>query len=400
MHYDLIVVGAGPAGCSAAIHACRAGMRTAIIERRQLPRQKTCGGGVPMAVGSLLEGLDPRSAADCIVTRTRHTWKFGDPILAPMNLEQDHAAVELWCVRRDRFDHELAKAAANMGVDLLEGLTVEWVDVGPDRVSVRAQTRPDAPEWSATASYLVAADGANGRCAPRMGLRPTRLQAIAMETQVPHVWGTGHPDLQPDTVHLEYGVVRNGYVWAFPNSDQLNIGAGVFRSADSVRGADLRATLSRAMRDLAAALGVASDWPETDVRACPLPVWSGRNRLHTDGGRALLAGDAAALVSPLFGDGILNAVRSGRIAAECIAAGRADEYTRRIDSEIGCDLAAAARLAAVFYRLPRECYRVAISRPTATRTAARLLCGELRYSEIAPGALRRLWAAIRARQTA
>jgi flavin-dependent dehydrogenase len=258
--------------------------------------------------------------------------------------------------------------------------------------AVNVHASPDGGRggWSEPAPHVVVCDGATGRGARLAGLKPAHTRAIALEARVPHVWGAGHPELRADTIHLEYGAVRNGYAWVFPNRDQVNIGAGFFRDANDTPGAAVRGILTAAMRELSSSLGIADRWDRTEVYAHPLPIWAGRNQLHTTDGRVMLAGDSAALVDPLFGDGILNAVRSGRIAAECILAGRPESYTHRINAEIGAELEAAARLARVFYRLPRECYRLVVCRHGATAIAARLLCGVLSYRQVAPRALKRL----------
>jgi len=390
MSCDLIVIGAGPAGCATSLIAARAGMRVTLIERRRLPRHKTCGGGVPLTVAGEL-GLDlPALGAECHVVRMRHTWRFGEAVTGQIAGGDVRDKVGLWCVRRERFDHALAQAAVEAGASLYEGFTVDAIECGADAVMVRAAPDAGGARWSKRARHVVVCDGATGRGARLVGLRPAHTHALAMEAQVPHVWGGGNAELDACTIHLEHGAVRNGYAWAFPNSDQLNIGAGFFRDADAVRGSDVRDTLTRAMREFTGSLGIAGNWHRAQIRAHPLPIWAGRNELHTPDGRVLLAGDAAALVNPLFGDGILNAVRSGRIAAECIVAGSPERYTGRINEELGTELEAAAHLARVFYRLPRQCYRLVIRRKGASAIAAGLLCGVLSYRNVAPRAMRRL----------
>lgn len=398
MRYDVIVIGAGPGGCTAALTAARAGMKVALIERHSLPRHKTCGGGVPLGVSEHLPDFNPADYADCTIRYMRHTFRFGRALTAPIHASpQEVSLTGLWCVRRDVFDHALATAAAEAGAEVRDALTLENLTLDRTGVLVNASNRDHSSSWSATASYVIGADGANGMTARLSRLQPVRAEAIAMEALVPHTWGSGHPDLRPDTIHLEYGAVRDGYAWVFPNSDQLNIGAGLLRRNDRQRGPGIRETLIGAIRDFARALGLDVPWSGVRLYAHPLPVWTSHNKLHTADGRVLLVGDAAALVNPLFGDGILNAVVSGRLAVECILSGKPETYTERVRQTIGRELQAAARLATLFYRLPEECFRFGVTRPTATRTAALLLNGRLRYTELAPRALRRLMSAIAGR---
>jgi len=394
MRYDLIVVGTGPAGGSAALRAAQQGMRVAIGERRTLPRHKTCGGGVPVRVARWLDGLDPRPFAECGVRYMHHTFRFGEPVLDSMIADEDDEPAELLCVRRETFDYAIVQAAARCGAEVLDELTVETVHEEDDTVSVQAALRSGVP-WTAEASYVIGADGANGVVGRCCGLRPKRLTAIAMEAHLPHRWGTGDPSLRPDAIHLDFGAVPHGYAWVFPNSDRLNIGAGLFRGGPHAP-ESLRETLLGAMYSHARMLGISADWCDTAIHAHPLPLWAGRSRLQSAHARVLLAGDAAALVNPLFCDGILNSVRSGRLAADCILTGTADQYTERINDTLGVELKAAARLARIFYAFPRECYHLAVMHPGATRIAARLLNGDLSYHDLAPRLVRRMISAIAA----
>jgi len=385
--FDLVVIGTGPAGASAAREAARGGARTLLIERSRLPRHKTCGGGMPVTVGPLLDGIDLSSVLESRVTWMRHTWNHTDEVLAPVGTESNAADVSLWMVQRSRFDHALAKAAANAGAELRDGAPVRAV--APDSGGVTVE----ADGFAVRADHVIGADGATGVTARSVGLCRDRTLAIAMEAEVPHVWGRGHPDLRPDVIHLEYGAVPRGYAWVFPKADHLNIGAGFFRPRSDARrggGEELRAIIVR----YAAALGVPFDPESVVFHAHPLPLWTGKERRNTRDGRVLLAGDAACLVGPLFGDGIAHAIRSGRLAARCVIEGQAAAYTRRLHDMMARDHDAAARMAGFFYQWPWVAYRLAIRRPTATHTAARLLAGEIGYSEVSGRALRRLRRAI------
>ncbi len=80
LNYDVIVCGAGPAGTTAAWVAAKTGLKVALIEKYPLPRHKTCGGGMPAVVGSLLPDLVPEAVVACQANYMRHTWKFDHPI--------------------------------------------------------------------------------------------------------------------------------------------------------------------------------------------------------------------------------------------------------------------------------------------------------------------------------
>src|SRR5438270_179157 len=107
--YDLIVIGAGPAGATAAGEAARAGLKTLLLEKQPLPRHKTCGGGMPMTVGSALRDLVPEAFVEADVRFMRHTWKFTDPVMGEVNPAGSGDPISLWMARRDVFDNILAQ---------------------------------------------------------------------------------------------------------------------------------------------------------------------------------------------------------------------------------------------------------------------------------------------------
>jgi geranylgeranyl reductase family protein len=398
MHYDLIVCGAGPAGAIAATTAAQAGLKVALIEKYPLPRHKTCGGGIPMTMQSLLYDLVPEAFVEATVTHMRHTWNFADPVLSAINPHPDDRPISLWMVQRSVFDNALVQQAVAAGADLRDGLAVKSLEITDDRVTVRARGFSDTDaqtrgtEFIATADYVIGADGANGVTAQAANLRTERAIAIAMEIELPHQWGTGHSDLRPEVAHLEYGAVKRGYGWIFPKGDHLNVGAGLFspNRQDSRRDPRIHSVLKNTIYQYLEALNLPCDRDQLKFHAHPLPIWHGKEPLHSPGGRILLVGDAAGLINPFFGDGILHAVKSGLIAGECIATGKAEAYSDRIHAEFAANFDAALTLSQFFYEYSNICYRLAVKNARATRIAAQLLSGDLQFNEIATRVIDRI----------
>lgn len=388
--YDVIVCGAGPAGATAAATAARAGLKVALLEKQFLPRHKTCGGGMPMVMQRHLQDLAPEAFVESDVTFMRHTWKFDDAYLAPINPPGTDRPLSLWMVQRSIFDNALAERAAKFGAELYDGVAVRSISPECDGVIVRAESIKTKSTFTAKAKYVIGADGANGVTVKATNLRKNPSIALALEIEHPHTWGIGHADLRPDVVHLEYGAVKRGYAWIFPKGDHLNVGAGLFRpdKKDARGDRTIRSELQKTIFDYLDALGVNVDRDNARFHGHPLPTWSGKERLHE--GRILLAGDAAGLINPLFGDGILHAVKSGEIAAQAIVDNATEQYTDRIHAEFAANFDAALNLARVFYQWTGVCYKYGVKYEKGTRYATQLLCGELLFTDMAGRAMRRL----------
>ncbi|WP_421655061.1 geranylgeranyl reductase family protein [Leptothermofonsia sp. ETS-13] len=394
--YDLIVCGAGPAGATAAAIAARAGLRVALIEKFPLPRHKTCGGGMPMVMKDFLYDLAPDAFVESDVLYFRHTWNFGDSYLAPINLPDKDRKLSIWMVQRPIFDDALARQATRSGAELLDGAAVRSLTIEGNRVRVRGQmvgnrgASSQGSDFNVVADYVIGADGANGVTAKAAGLRQRRAIALGMEVEFPYQWSNQHPVLQSEIAHLEYGAVKRGYAWIFPKAEHLNVGAGVFHpgGGDARNARSVRERLRQAIFNYLNSFQLPYDPEKLKFHAHPLPVWNGKEQVHSTDGRILLAGDAAGLINPFFGDGILHAVKSGAIAASCIAEGNSQAYSDRIHAEFAANFDAARLLAQIFYRFPHVCYQYGVKHPKATHAAAQLLAGNFTFSNIAGRGLR------------
>ncbi|MFM9110109.1 MAG: geranylgeranyl reductase family protein [Prochlorococcaceae cyanobacterium] len=402
--FDLIVVGAGPAGAIAAATAARAGRRVALLEKHRLPRHKPCGGGLPATVTAELAALAPEAISDWRVTRMRHTWNFAEACEGEISSDP---AEGLWMVRRPLFDHALVRGAVAAGATLLEGVELKDLQRDARGVRVRARRRGSGGAAAAGADggggeirlgapHLIGADGANGPVARLVGLRPAPQVALALELEVPHRWDPADPLLRANTLHLEYGALRHGYAWAFPKADHINIGAGLFHRGRGARQRDVRRDpaarerIRAAIEAYAASLGLAERLKGLRTHAHPLPFWDGPEPLNTADGRVLLAGDAAGLINPLFGDGLYHAIRSGRLAASCVLDGDGSTYTSRLQDLLGDDFEAARRLAKLLYGFPRLTYHYGIRHPRSSALAAQLLGGQVSFRGLARRSLLRI----------
>jgi len=366
--YDCIIVGAGPAGGTSAYHLAKRGRSVLILEKEALPRYKPCGGGVSPQIADWFD-FDFSPAISMKVDTIRYTWKMEDPVVAHLKTQEP-----IWMVRRDVFDHFLVQQAQKQGAELQDSTEVTGIEFQSDHWQVKT------PQASFSGRYLIAADGAKGPLAQWLGFKERKRRlGGALEAESAKNPPPG------DAIHFEFGMVKNGYIWNFPKVDGYSIGIGTFRGGESQ---DFKAILS----EYANLFGV-------DVKTCkqyghPLCLWDGNQKLHTQ--HAVLAGESACVVDPFTAEGIRPSIFSGLKAADAIDAALAgnsnalEDYTKVIADEWGSDMVWAQKLAGLFYQFPGIGYRVGIKRPSATERMAQILCGQLRYSDVATRAIKRL----------
>ena len=360
MKVDVLVVGAGPAGSSTAIHLARAGARVLLADQARFPRDKPCGGGL---TGRALKQIpvDPSPVVARDVDRFELRLRYG------ASFARSHSEPLIRMTQRRRLDMFVAEHAAAAGVELRDGTRVEVTEVAEDGVSARVG------DEVVRADVLVGADGANGVVARAAEVGAEIVRGVALEGNVPLDALAGEYER---TAVIELVVVPGGYGWVFPKGDHANLGVGGWGS----EGPRLRDHLGRLAREH----GLSLD-DLTDVRGHRLPM----RRLGTPAGkgRALLVGDAAGLVDPLSGDGMYEAFVSARLAADAVLTGDLDGYTAALAAVLDRHAAASWTTKRAFDRYPRTVF-AATRAPGVFNVVARLLCGEVAHPGEARGIAR------------
>ena len=372
--FDVIVVGAGPAGSTAAYRLARSGAKVLLLDRARFPRDKPCGGGLTeRAVKQLPVSVDP--VVEEVVDRFELGFRYGTRFV-----RGGERPLVLMTQRR-LLDAHLAAAAAAAGADFRDGLRATALELDDDGGTVRFDGT------AATAPVVIGADGVNGLTARALGFG-ARRHGVALEGNLSYVHA--REDRWRGRAVVELGSVPGGYAWVFPKGDHVNVGVGGWVS----EGPRLREHLERAC----SAYGLPHARLES-VRGWRLPMRrAGETPVR---GRTLLVGDAAGLIDPLSGDGIYEALLSSRLAAEAVLdllAGRQadlEPYAARLERELEPMISASWSAKLAFDRFPRLAFTIART-PPAWRLAERLLRDELPDPRAVSGTMRVPLQALRA----
>lgn len=367
---DCIIVGAGPGGLTAAYHLAKQGHSVLLLDKASLPRFKTCGGGVSPAVAEWFD-FDFTPVIDQKITRVQYTWKMGDSVKVPLRNVQP-----MWMVERSTFDSFLADQAAKQGAEIKPNTEVTAIQ--PQ--SNGWQVNTNAGEFQAT--YLIAADGVNGPIANWLGLGDNQA-TLGATLQIT----SNNPPEEPDRAYFEFGLLKNGYIWNFPKSKGYTISGAILRGnkANSQE-------LKKQIYNYASEFGL--DASQGSYCEYPLNLWRENRVLHSH--NSLIVGEAAGILDPLTAEGIRPSMWTGLKAAEAVSQSLGGDstavaqYTEIVKQEWGADMVLAQRLAGLFYQFPKIAYKVGVKRASAAQVMGKILCGELRYSDITDQAVSRL----------
>ena len=292
--YDVLIVGAGPAGNTLACKLASDGLSVVLIDKQKLPRRKICAGGVSRKA-SIHIGYDISSVIEKTITGAYLTYR--DEVITHKVIEGIGATVD-----RSTFDYYMTKKAVEAGALLLE--ETELVYFIEDRDGVTAQTSGG----DLRAKIIVGSDGAYSKvrkimCPGAMPLFGHAIEALVYpQPEMLETFG--------NNAMFDFGGIPGGYGWILPKKDHFNI--GLFKIKNSPRNSDMR----RHLNDFILRNRVLRNYKSIDIKGYPIPIKAVSRNLT--GKRTLLIGDAAGLCDSFYGEGIYYAVWSANCAHRAI----------------------------------------------------------------------------------
>lgn len=339
--YDVIIVGAGPSGSSAARRCAQLGMNTLLIDKAIFPRDKLCGGGLSEQAISYLDFELPHEIIEREIYGARV--HFRDTYT---EIRKSYRIAVT--ISRTDFDNFLIKKSTEAGANVLEGKRVSALEIDNNCVEVIAG------KDKYLGRIVIGADGFNSIVAKHVRRGHSKSEyGICMESKIPK------DDAAIDTyinkaMDIHFNIAHGGYGWVFPHRGYFSVGIGGLAS---------RLTNPReVMKSFLTSVGFSLD---VDMKGYPIPAGGVRRNIVTQ--HIMLTGDAAGFVDTFYGEGLAYAIRSGQLAAETAnealrdknnSAQRLNRFSIQCEQEFGKDLRYSLYFSRLMHRFPNVFFRL------------------------------------------
>jgi geranylgeranyl reductase family protein len=393
--FDVLVIGAGPSGASAAYWLASSGHRVVMVEKKRFPREKTCGDGLtPRAVRQLHDmGLADRLTE---FQRFDGLRSIGHGVTLELAWpEHPDFPSYGYVVRRRELDEMVADAAVKAGATLLPATeATEPIVENGEVVGAVVHDKDTGADRAIRARYVVVADGANSRFGRALGTARNRTYPLGMAirgyfTSPLHddPWIESHLDIRDrEGNHLP------GYGWIFPVGDgTVNVGVGLLSTFTGWKNVNTTHLMDAFCATAPARWGISPETATCAPTGGRLPT--GGSVTPRVGSTYLVVGDAAGTVNPFNGEGISLAYETGRLAADAVDLAlqtgdrlALETYSQRLDEVYGLYF----KVARMFVRaignpaVMRELTRVGMRSHTLMEWVLRIMANLMRPEDLGP----------------
>ena len=310
MKYDVVVIGAGPAGSTAAKFLSEKGVKVLLLDKSTFPRDKPCGGGLPARVLKRYKYIEENDLVD---SYSYEVCLHSNSLKSTIDIQRNEPIVAM--VLRKKFDEGLANLATRSGATFITGKTGERIKISTEKAHVFLS---DGTEIES--QYVIAADGMWSTIGKQLGERQScKNIGVCVVQEYPLSKTTLDQFFsEKRLVHIHLNALGvAGYGWVFPKHEHVNIGVCEFRQA--ISSANTKKNIKKIYENYLKILKESKIIPDTlQADALKGGVFPTYPVEQTFKERVLLCGDAAGMVNPLTGEGIYGAMVSGEIAADVL----------------------------------------------------------------------------------
>jgi geranylgeranyl reductase family protein len=308
--YDVIIVGAGPAGCACALTLRNAGLKVALFDKKSFPRDKVCGDLIPGRAIKTLKTISPEFGDAFRNFKEKYRTNKTRMFYGKRFMDFNWVGESYTCARMDFDNFLFSLVRDNTTTDIYEHTNLSDVLVKKNEVTIRDKINDIVYK----SRVVVGADGAHSIVAKQLANRALDRNHHVGSVRAYYSNVSNTSDDTSD-VYLNKTIFPS-YLWVFPlPGNKTNVGFGMLSSGIAKR----KINIKKAFYDFIAQSPELTEkfknaTPIGDLEGFGLPL--GSRRVQVSGDRFILTGDAASLIDPISGEGIGNAMLSGKLAAE------------------------------------------------------------------------------------
>jgi geranylgeranyl reductase family protein len=353
--YDVVIIGAGPAGCACALALRNSGLKVAILDKQDFPRDKVCGDAIPGRAVKTLKQISPEFAEafknfpkKYLTKKTSVSYKG-----RVMNFYWKNEAYT--CARMDFDNFLFSMVKQNTGFDVYTNTHIDDVTANENSITITAKNKTIA----FNAKMLIGADGAHSIPAKQLANRLMDRNHHVGSVRA-YYSNISNTDNNTTEIYFDKKFMLS-YLWVFPlPGNTANVGFGMLSSEIVKKKINLKKTFYQFIEETPGLTERFKNARQTgDLEGFGLPL--GSRTVTVSGNNFLLAGDAASLIDPVSGDGIGNAMLSGKLAAEQViksfkannfSAAFMQQYDKSLAGMLGKELKWRFKVQRIFSKIP------------------------------------------------